>query len=213
MLTTGAAARLREQLLRIPELAAYAYLDLAPSSTRSSGMPSGSRTAPLPAREDVLSLFGPAAPGDVHDVHRDQTGPVPVQAVLSTWCELVTGRRCTNITTACSLLLDHHQEAVQAEYAQAYATDIGDLHHRLDSLAGVYQRPVSIRCPRCNRRSLTISPGRGYECADHTCGVILRDAELDRRVDEQLAPIYAEHLKTQRQTAEPEPEHDYDQAG
>lgn len=186
MLTATAANRLRYQLLEIPDLCTQAYEDLQLSGGRGSGMPTGSRTPPLPLREDILSLLGPAAAGDVHDPYGDQTGPVPVSAVLSSWCQAIWGFPCPSITTACGILLRHHTQAVAADYAPVYAGEIAQVHYRLTLLARTYMPPLSLRCPGCQQFTLTPDPGRGYLCCDPDCHIRLLPDLYDHLAEEQI---------------------------
>ncbi|MDC2953365.1 hypothetical protein PO587_02725 [Streptomyces gilvifuscus] len=48
--------------------------------------------APLPGREDVLNLLGPASRQAVTDAH-DQTGPAPFLETLKSWADAVTDER------------------------------------------------------------------------------------------------------------------------
>lgn len=173
MIPPRAANELRYQLLEIPDLCTQAYEDLQPSSNRATGMPSGTRTPPLPVREDILSLLGPAAAGDVHDPYGDQSGPVPAATVLSSWCEVIWGYPCRSIPTACRLLLDNHRVACEADYAQDYAHEIRGLYRTLTGLARTYSPPLALRCPRCTQYSLVTDPGAGYRCIDPDCTTIL----------------------------------------
>lgn len=68
---------------QLPFLHASLRLDGAPAQGRSPGR----AHAPLPVREDVLSLLGPAAPGPVRDALGDQRGSTPVLAVIHAWAE------------------------------------------------------------------------------------------------------------------------------
>lgn len=193
MIPPRAAHELRYQILAIPTLCELAYEDLAPSSHRGTGMPTGSRTPPLPVREDILSLLGPAPAGDVHDPYGDQTGPVPVITVLSSWCEVIWGYPVTSITTACSLLLKHHNRACEADYAADYAREISDLHRTLAHLAQAYTPPLALRCPSCTQYTLAQDPGRGYHCLDPDCAV-----RLDPDLYDALAHSHTNTITHQR---------------
>lgn len=196
MITTGAAATLREQLLRIPDMYALTWLALEPTQGRASGLPTASPvTAALPVREDILSLFGPGARG-VHDPDGDQTGPLPVTVLLSSWCQVIAGTPRPNVTAACTTLLDHHGQACSADYASDYAREIGELHHLLRSLSLTDARPLAARCPRCRKKSLRQSPGRGVECCDPNCRRVLRADEYDRHATQEEARIYIAQLNT-----------------
>jgi hypothetical protein len=184
VLAQTAANRLRYQLAEIPELCAYAWLDLAPSSsTRPGGIGRAHRTPPLPCREDILSLLGPGATGDVRDEHHDQNGPLPVVSVLGAWCDALGFPGVASISSAVGTLLRHHEAAVAASWAPEYADDIQRLYGRLAGLAQVWARrtPLTLPCPRCGLLSLAAIDGQDIRCGIDGCGVILRQAEYDRR--------------------------------
>lgn len=185
MLTPHAANQLRLQLRAIPDLCEQAYEDLEPSGTAGSGMPTGTRTPPIPARLDILSLLGPAAAGDVHDPYGDQVGDRPVSAVLSAWCELIWGYPCHSIPTAVRILLNHHNEAVLSGYCDDYAAEIQALYRRLSSLARTYAPPLPLRCPRCRQLTLESDPGRGYLCCDPDCPTTLSPDLYDHLAEQQ----------------------------
>ncbi|MFC1410476.1 hypothetical protein ACEZCY_14550 [Streptacidiphilus sp. N1-12] len=186
MIPLPAATRLRYQLMALPGLAATAYEDLAPSSHRGTGMPTGTRTPPLPVREDILSLLGPGDYLTQPDPNGDQTGDIPIPAMLSNWCQIIWGYPCTGISTAVEILLRHHTRACAADYAADYARDISTAHQRLEALARTYAPPLSVRCPRCTQLTLAVDPGRGYLCCDPDCHTRLNPDQYDHLAEEQI---------------------------
>lgn len=188
MLTPHAANQLRLQLVAIPGLCDQAHEDLEPSGAAGSGMPSGTRTPPIPARLDILSLLGPASTAEhIPDPHHDQIGDRPAAAILSSWCELIWGYPCTNVRTACRLLLGHdaHATAITAGYAEDYAHEIGQLYTRLTRLARTYTPPVALRCPKCRQRALAVDPGHGYLCTEPTCNITLPPDLYDHLAEQE----------------------------
>lgn len=185
MLTTAAARTLRVQLVEIPDLCALASEDLEPSGGRSTGLPSGTRTPPLPVREDILTLLGPATAADVHDPYGDQTGPPSVASVLSAWCEVIWGNPCPSIRTAVIILLRCHDQAVTEPYATDYAREIKETHRRLLNIARTYTPPLALRCPQCHKFTLTTDPGRGYRCCDPDCHATLLPDLYDHLADQE----------------------------
>jgi hypothetical protein len=184
VLSQTAATRLRHQLTELPDLCAHAWLSLAPSLERRPATIRGTRLdAPLPLREDVLSLLGPGDYIDHDDPHGDQIGPMPIRAVLAAWCQLLLGQAHWNITTACQQLLEHHLPLCERKEAEEYAEQIGELHALLMPMARCRpgRRPLQLPCPRCSLFALSVVDGQDPECGE--CGTILRPAEYDRRAD------------------------------
>lgn len=184
MLTPAAAARLRTQLTALPELCAYAWLDLIPaSSTRYGTIHTGRTHAPSPVNEQVLSLLGPGDYLRDADADRDQTGQMPASAVLSGWCRVVTGRTNRNISTACTVLLEHWPATTESPYSWRLADDIGRLHGALEHAAHAYsaRRTLNLPCPACSMLSLQGLDGCDIRCAN--CGAEMTQADYDRRAD------------------------------
>lgn len=78
-------SRMRDQLRDLVE--EYALLDATPGSSTGQRV-SGTRTAPLPVRLDVLSLVGPGSANvhvDRRDEHDDQIGELPTATWLLQW--------------------------------------------------------------------------------------------------------------------------------
>lgn len=205
MLPPAAANLLRLRLRTIPDLCALAAKEIHPTSSPSSGMPGAHRCDPqMPLREDVISLLGPAPDGDVIDLYGDQTGPVPVAALLSSWCEVIWGQRCNNIAAACYVLQCCHDQAIAAPYAETYAEEIAHLYRRLTTLVGVYTAPVAMRCPACHKRSLETDPGRGYRCVDPDCASHLTADLYDHLAIEEAARRHQARTEAARRQAEAE---------
>lgn len=85
------AARLRRTRATLSELRHQLPLlraSLLPGASPRTGSTTGGRaTAPLPLREDILSLLGPAPRGQVRGTREDQVGPMPMLAVLQDWAQ------------------------------------------------------------------------------------------------------------------------------
>lgn len=200
MLTPHAATQLRLQLIAIPGLYELAYEDLEPSGAAGSGMPTGTRTPPIPARLDILSMFGPSAAGTVHDPYNDQTGDVPAAAILSNWCEVIWGYPCHSVPTAVQILLNNTATAITAGYCEDYAAEIAALYRRLTSLARTYAPPLPLRCPQCRKLSLVSDPGRGYRCCDPDCAITMLPDLYDHLTQEQTNKTTA-HTNTRTDKA------------
>jgi hypothetical protein len=184
MLDRLTSDRLRNQLRAIPKLCAYAWLDLAPSATVRYGSIHTARLhAPAPVNEQVLSLLGPGDYLPDADPGLDQTGSMPVRAVLSAWCQVLRGRPQPNISLAVTALLEHHTAACAAAWAEAYAEQIGDLHRQLEHHAHTRARTrtLSLACPKCTLYSLSQMDGDDVRCGTPRCGVVIGADDYDLR--------------------------------
>lgn len=172
MLSHTTADRLRRQLRDIPQLTVYARMSLPLGSSLRTGTRTRRTSPGLPCREDILSLLGPGATGEIRDHHGDQTGPLPAMSTLNAWCELIAARRCATPALACRLLLHHHERAVAQDYARDYAEEIDALHRRLAPLAQARprQQAVSRRCPHCDLLTLVAVDHCGTRCTNPDCG-------------------------------------------
>ncbi|PJN24043.1 hypothetical protein [Kitasatospora sp. CB02891] len=198
MLTPAATARLARQLREMPELLAYAHLAVLPGSTARTGYVTGAtRTAPTPARLDVLSLLGPAADGTVRDPYGDQDGLTPAAGTITAWTRIhieesgqqpADGTLGTQLTYLAALL----PWAAEQPWAAEYATEIAALHRRCTPLALLRprRRLMQLPCPRCRLQSLVTEDGHDTECATPGCGTILRPDEYDRRAEEYTAALH-----------------------
>jgi hypothetical protein len=125
---------------------------------------SGTRTPPLPGREDVLNLVGPSAWTAVRDEHGDQHGPVPIVGVLTGWVRLVGEERTWNgpaIVTPEALALWLGRDRVldwvcRRPWAGEYRDELHALMRTIRSVTRLrpQRRPVPQPCPRCD--SLTL---------------------------------------------------------
>lgn len=79
----GCTQRMRHNLLALVD--EYALLDARPGASTGQRV-SGTRTAPLPLRLDVLNLVGPGS-ATVTDPHADQTGDLPTLVWLEQWVD------------------------------------------------------------------------------------------------------------------------------
>jgi hypothetical protein len=134
----------------------------------SSGGRTAYRTAPLPGRDDVLNLLGPAAWSDgVRDAHgqahADQHGPVPIAGVLIPWVRLVCDERRWNPPTLTPQVLAQwlgRPSLLDWASRQPWAGEMRDeLHELMCTVRRVtrlrpQRRPVPQPCPRCG--SLTL---------------------------------------------------------
>lgn len=81
MVCSGCKVGMRQDLQQL--ITEYALLDATPGASTSQRV-SGTRTAPLPLRVDVLNLVGPGS-AHVTDPHGDQEGDLPPLVWLEQW--------------------------------------------------------------------------------------------------------------------------------
>jgi hypothetical protein len=106
---------------------------------------------------------------------------MPVISALNTWCERLTGRRCVDVASASRLLLDRHEQAIVADFAQEYAAEVGALHRRLLPLAQLRpdRHALSRRCPVCGLLTMVSAGPSGAECTNPDCDMTHRQPSLD----------------------------------
>lgn len=167
----------------------------------TTGAPSraGTRTAPLPGRDDVLNLLGPAAWTTVRDPDGDQAGAVPIVGVLGSWVRIVCEERRWNgpaAPTAETLAFWLGRPKVLNWSArQPWAGEMRDeVHGLMRTIWGItrlrpQRRPVPQPCPRCDSLTLVETDHEAYiDCG--TCesrftrgelalGAVIAVAQLD----------------------------------
>ncbi|WP_075737510.1 hypothetical protein [Streptomyces acidiscabies] len=153
----------------------------------TTGQPSGraTRTAPLPGREDILNLTGPAAWTPVHDKYGDQTGTVPIIGVLTGWVRLICEERRWDgppVTTAQAYAawLAHPPLlawTARRPWAGEYRDELAGLMRTVRAASSVraVRRAIKQPCPRCDGKSLSRLDHQLYaECGDCD-GLFTRD--------------------------------------
>ncbi|WP_405019575.1 hypothetical protein OHV05_24565 [Kitasatospora sp. NBC_00070] len=201
MLDTHTAARLDRQLRELPDALVLAHLALLPGAgARGARVSGATRTAPLPCPVDVLSLFGPAAPGTVHDDHGDQDGIIPLGATIASWARLIaeqTGQCLVTGTVGGHLQFLARRPAfafaILQPWADEYAAEIADVHQHATRLSRTRPRrtPMQMPCPACDMLSLVRQDGRDIECVTPGCSVLMRPGDYDWRVEQILAELEA----------------------
>jgi hypothetical protein len=147
----------------------------------------GTPTPPLPGREDVLNLIGPAAWTDVHDQHGDQHGPIPIVGTLGAWVRIVCEERRWDgpehpTAEALALWLAAPRPldwACRRPWAGEMRDEIWGL---IRTIRGTTQlrpqcRPVPQPCPRCDSLTLTKTDHEMYTVCS-TCENRFTDDEL-----------------------------------
>lgn len=187
----------------LAELPAQLIVLRASTQRESAGSPvrSGTRTPPLPGREDVLNLLGPSAAGNVHDPYGDQCGPLPIAATLGAWVRLIGEE----------LRIDPPLPATEEGLASWLAQRltwaagqlwVGELHAELKSLIRMVRnstrvrpgtRPVSRPCPRCQCLTLSRRDHDLYiRCGNQACEAIFLESELNEDAPRQLDALSEE---------------------
>ena len=138
----------------------------------------GTPTAPLPGRDDVLNLLGPAAWTTVHDDQGDQYGAVPIVGVLGSWMRIVCEERRwngpENPTEAALALWLGRERVLGWTCRRPWAGEYRDeLHALMRTIRGItrlrpQRRPVPQPCPRCDSLTLVETDWETYIGCD-TC--------------------------------------------
>jgi hypothetical protein len=162
----------------------------------TTGARSGGRTvyqaAPLPGRDDILNLLGPAAWSDgIRDPYgqagADQYGTVPIAGVLIPWVRTITEERRWNppVGLAPQTLANWLAQPRVLGYAarRVWAGDLRDeLYELMRTIRAVtrlrpQRRPVPQPCPRCDNLTLIETDHQLYtECT--TCESMYTREEL-----------------------------------
>ncbi len=155
-------AGIRGDLLQLPEL----FVHLTMSRQRVQGGASGGRSAtrlhaPLPGRDDVLNLLGPASRQAVTDAE-DQTGSAPFLEVLMGWSEVVTeGRGLTHVrrhvSTLTARLTAHLPWICEQPWVRDFQEEIRDLVRTTQRITMAVPRKELLRgvtCPSCGGLTL-----------------------------------------------------------
>jgi len=162
------------------------------TSGASSGGRSVHRTAPLPGRDDVLNLLGPAAWADgIRDPYgqaqHDQHGPLPIAGVLIPWVRLITEERrwdppATLTPQALAIWLAQPQPLAWASrrpWAGALRDELQQLMRTVRDVTALRprRRAIAQPCPRCDSLTLVATDHQLYtECG--TCGSMYLREEL-----------------------------------
>lgn len=159
----------------------------------STGGRAAHRTAPLPGRDDVLNLLGPAPWSDTArdpygQADADQHGTVPILGVLTPWARLICDARRWNPpahTTSATAAWLARPPLLSWAARQAWAGDLRDeLHQMMRTIRAVtclrpQRRPVPQPCPRCDSLTLIETDHQLYiECTDDSCQSMYTPAEL-----------------------------------
>lgn len=148
----------------------------------------GTRTPPTPGRLDTLNITGPSAPGDIHDEHGDQHGPLPIGAVLGAWARIVIEERRLNgpdrwtELRLATWLSPHLDWAALQPWAGCMRDELFGMISVVRGITRLrpQKRPVTRPCPRpqCATLALTQTDGDQYiRCG--ACGYSFTQQELN----------------------------------
>ncbi|MFJ2717439.1 hypothetical protein [Streptomyces sp. NPDC087437] len=150
------------------------------------------RTAPLPGRDDVLNVLGPAAWNDgirdpYGDAHGDHHGPLSIAGTLIPWVRVITEERRwnppTTLTPQALAAWLAHPRTLDWASRQPWAGDMRDeLHQLMRTIRDItrlrpQRRPVPQPCPRCDSLTLVQTDHQLYiDCT--TCETMYSREEL-----------------------------------
>ncbi|MBD0707378.1 MULTISPECIES: hypothetical protein [unclassified Streptomyces] len=181
--------RLRGWLGEIPRQVVLLTALLEPGSRPAEGRGGAGRAySPLPARGDIVSLLGPAAPGPVRDAASapDQTGATPIHAVLHAWADQLAddlGHDLPPINSRApyaDYLTRHLDHVVRAPWVALMNAELYDLVRCARAITHTEprRRPMTAPCPSCNAFGLGLTDWAAYvDC--EVCGLLLTPAEYD----------------------------------
>lgn len=180
-------------LEELPHLALLLLLLREPGGRPATGSRGGGRAhAPLPVREDVLTILGPGNPHTHAPEDPDANGVIPLMALLSGWAWFIAyehraGWRdqhgTVQVATAvpaprrhtvagwCTWLRAYTPFALTQPWAATLHDQLTALVARCERMTGpTHQRiPVAAPCPSCDTYALVPRlDGRGARC--ESCG-------------------------------------------
>ena len=156
----------------------------------SSGGRTAHRTAPLPGRDDVLNLLGPAAWSDgirdpYRQAHADQHGTLPIAGVLVHWVRLVCDERRWNppaslAPQALAAWLAHPPVLAYASrrpWAGVLRDELAALMRTVRHVTSLrpQRRPVPQPCPRCDSLTLVATDHQLYTDCTSCAAMFTRD--------------------------------------
>jgi hypothetical protein len=189
----GLHAALTELRHQVPLLRA----SLQPGASPRTGATTGGRaSAPLPVREDVLSLLGPAPPGTVHGTREDQTGPVPILAVLRDWCQAIAAEQrrappgLPTVEACTEYLADRLTWVCGREWVAQFHAELHGLLRTVRSITRSEPRTRLLPAPcLCGAFALTERDWAEYiTCA--VCRRWLTREQYGRHAAQVLPPLY-----------------------
>lgn len=176
---TACTRHLRATLTELRHQLVLLRAMLTPGASPRAGSVTGGRaTAPLPARLDVLSLLGPAPRGPIRGPRDDQTGPMPMLAVLQDWAQHTAREHATvaqrprwptlgTIEDCLDYLTARLAWACTQPWIADLAADLTDLRRRVRAITRTQPRTRRLQAPcACGAFGLTETDWAEYiECA------------------------------------------------
>lgn len=203
--------RLRSWLTELPAELPELRAQLLPAGRPAQGtIGGGSAHSPAPLRLDVLDLLGPGAPV-LDDPHGDQTGGLPITALLYGWaryiagehpsvrvdehgtqrigpCDSAVSRHGTTAEAWCSWLTAYLPYAVTRPWIRELYRALEDLLYRVRHITQSQIRTLSMRapCPLCGAFALVARDGEWFiEC--EACPEVL-DREYYAEYEAEVLP-------------------------
>ncbi|MFE0451617.1 hypothetical protein ACFW2D_10050 [Streptomyces sp. NPDC058914] len=175
-------SRIRGLLSALPEQ--YCFLAMSRQREQGGGGDGRSSTrlhAPLPGREDTLNLMGPWARQSVTDAE-DQVGPVPVLAVLESWCQVVTEERGltpvrVHVSSMTDRLLRHLPWIVGQAWIADFELELRELMKAVKAITRTEPRrvPLPVLCPSCEMLTLVREDHSGWAAECVQCSSVKLD--------------------------------------
>ncbi|MEV3995785.1 hypothetical protein AB0K62_08845 [Streptomyces halstedii] len=200
--------RLHTWLRTLPRQVVLLQACLRPEAGPAQRGGAGRAHAPLPVDLRVLDLIGPGHPVPVEDPLGDQSGGIPVTALLTGWAYYLAGdvpavyrdahgtvrverygqasawpRTGTGITAWCTWLTRYLPYAVTRPWVSEMYTQFEDLVHRINRITHTKPRrtPKDAPCPGCEAFALVEREG-DLHISCEACGHrLLPDAYLAHR--------------------------------
>ncbi|MEU6635726.1 hypothetical protein [Streptomyces rochei] len=178
----GCMSRIRGLLAQMPEQ----YCFLAVSRQREQGGGSDGRSstrlhAPAPGDEAVLNLLGPYARQNVTDAE-DQVGPVPILAVLESWCQVVTEERGltpvrVHVSSLTDRLLRHLPWIAEQAWIVDFELELRELMKAIKAITRTEPRrvPLPVPCPSCDMLTLVREDWSGWAAECLACSSVKLD--------------------------------------
>jgi hypothetical protein len=198
--------RLSSLLIRLPQIAEWLHANLAPSQGQQADRVSGSREDPIPLRQDILDLIGPAARLELSEAmgttrrelnsagkpERVQVGNPQLEFVIRTWAKQVkeeSGQPWpdrNDLTALCRWLSRQLDWITRQPWVGDLLEQLVDLSWRAFWLAPdeAERHLLKPPCPSCDLRALIFTRGVGVECEPRMggCGRTWTDEHFDRLV-------------------------------
>jgi hypothetical protein len=214
-LCEGCEYRARTWLRGMPGQAALLQVCLQPTAGPAQRGGTGRAHSPLPLDLRSLDLLGPGHPVPVNDPHGDQTGGVPITALLAGWAHYIASdvpaasrdahgtarierdryaqawpRTGTGIGAWSTWLVRYLPYVVTRPYAEVMYTQLEDLMARIQRITHTQERRTvkDAPCPTCDRWTL-IEREDSPHITCEACGHQLTPAQYLAHRDHVMPPL------------------------